>query len=135
LRKASPSCFDPREEAIVDFRKLEVWHVAHQLTLDVYRACTAVSARDRFELAGQMRRAAVSIESNIAEGNGRRGDREFARYLRIALGSAHELETQVLIAKDLEIFDSASADALVSAVARVRRMLYGLIRRLTANTR
>jgi four helix bundle protein len=119
---------------MADFRKLDVWQAAHQLTLDVYRACATVPARDRYELAGQMRRAAVSIESNIAEGNGRRGDREFARYLRVALGSAHELETQVLIAKDLESFDSTSADALIGAVARVRRMLFGLIRRLTAVT-
>lgn len=120
---------------MADFRKLEVWQAAHQLTLEVYRACAAVPPRDRFELASQMRRAAVSIESNIAEGNGRRGDREFARYLRVALGSAHELEAQILIAKDLESLDPTTADSLVTAVSRVRRMLFGLIRRLTAVAR
>lgn len=115
---------------MADFRKLVVWEAAHRLALDVYQACAGMPARDRYELASQMRRAAISIVSNIAEGNGRRGDPEFARFLRMALGSASELESQMVLAKDFGIFDQATAERLIESVAEVRRMLFGLIRRV-----
>ncbi len=119
---------------MADFRELKVWQAAHQLALDAHRASIALPGRDRFELGAHIRRTAISIVSNIAEGNGRHGDREFARFLRIALGSAHELESQILIAKDLESFDSSTSQSLIDSVAEVRRMLFGLIRRVQSKS-
>jgi len=84
-----------------DFQKLEVWKHAHRLAIRIYQACETMPARDRYELASQMRRAALSIVSNVAEGSGRNGGPEFARFLRVSLGSANELATQLLLAKDL----------------------------------
>jgi four helix bundle protein len=77
-----------------------------------------------------MRRAAVSVGANIAEGAGRGGDREFARFLRIARGSVHELEFEVMAAQDLGIISQKTADSLRSQLADQRRMLSGLIRTL-----
>jgi four helix bundle protein len=74
-----------------DFRKLEVWQLAHKLTLAIYRLTKAFPSEERFGLTDQMRRAAVSIEANLAEGTGRGGDADFARFVQIAFGSACEL--------------------------------------------
>jgi four helix bundle protein len=75
-----------------DFRNLEVWKLAHQLTLAAYRETRSFPTDERFGLTSQIRRAASSIPANIAEGCGRRGDAEFHRFLQMAMGSASELE-------------------------------------------
>ena len=75
-----------------DFRKLEVWQLAHSVMLAVYRLSKAFPADEKYSLTDQMRRAAVSIEANLAEGTGRGGDADFARFVQIAFGSACELE-------------------------------------------
>ena len=78
-----------------DFRKLDVWDRAHQLTLDVYRATGSFPSNERFGLTTQMRRCAISIPSNIAEGAGRESRPDYARFLGVAIGSAHELDYQL----------------------------------------
>lgn len=83
-----------------DFKKLAVWEKAHRLTLAVYRASGSFPKDELYGLMSQIRRAAASIPTNIAEGSGRGGDRELVRFLHIALGSANELEYQLLLAKD-----------------------------------
>jgi four helix bundle protein len=115
-----------------DFQKLEAWKRAHALALNTYRACASMPPRDKYELTSQMRRAAVSIVSNIAEGDGRNSAVEFARFLRVAVGSANELTTQLLLARDLGALGSDEVECLMSETARVRRMLSGLIRRLSS---
>ena len=85
-----------------DFGDLKVWHEAHKLTLAVYRASAAFPREERYGLTAQMRRSAVSVPSNIAEGCGRRGA-DFGRFMQIAMGSACELEYQLLLARDLEL--------------------------------
>ncbi len=75
-----------------DFRKLQVWQKSHQLALDIYRLTIDFPKSEQFGLTRQMRRAAVSIPANIAEGCGRETEREFQRFLHIAAGSANELE-------------------------------------------
>jgi four helix bundle protein len=112
-----------------DYRKLEVWTASRQLTAEIYMACAKMPGRDQYELASQMRRAAISVVSNIAEGSGRAGDSEFARFLKIARGSATELEAQLLIAGDLQVLDEDTVNRLVTDTERVRRMLSGLLRR------
>jgi len=81
--------------------KLEAWKRARELVLNVYKLTRTFPREEMFGLAAQIRRAAVSVPSNIAEGAAREGEREFAQYLNIARGSLSELETQLLIATDL----------------------------------
>src|SRR6266581_3126146 len=86
-----------------DFRNLKVWEKAHQLTLALYRITPSFPREEAYGLASQIRRAASSIASNIAEGCGREGDAELARFCIIARGSASELEYELLLARDLTL--------------------------------
>ena len=118
-----------------DFRKLEVWQLAHRLTVNIYRLTKSFPSDERFGLTDQMRRAAVSIESNLAEGTGRGGDADFARFVQMAFGSACELECQLLLARDLEFSGSQQLPDLLESLERVKRMLSGLLRKLKAESR
>ncbi len=113
-----------------DYHKLQVWQKSHQLTLRVYRMTTSFPKSEVFGLTCQMRRAAASVESNIAEGCGRDGKPELARFLRMALGSANELECQTEIARDLGYVSHQEAAEWLAAVVEIKRMLSGLIKRL-----
>ena len=113
-----------------DYRRLKVWERSHQAVLDIYAATAKFPAMERFGLTAQLRRAAISVPSNIAEGTGRRGDGEFRRFLTFALGSAHELEYQLLVARDLGFLADADYQRLAGKVFEVGRMLNGLIARL-----
>jgi four helix bundle protein len=86
---------------VQSFRNLKVWQKAHFMTLDVYRSTKAFPKEELYGLTSQMRRAASSIGANIAEGCCKNGDRDFARFLQIAVGSAGELEYHALLAHDL----------------------------------
>jgi four helix bundle protein len=112
---------------VQDFRELQVWRKAHQLTLTVYRATGAFPADERYGLVAQMRRAASSIGCNIAEGCGREGGADFARFLQLAAGSASELEYQLLLSADLKLLASEGALQLQTDTQEVKRMLVGLI--------
>lgn len=117
-----------------DFRDLKVWQAAHELTLDVYRATNALPPEERYGLLPQLRRAAVSIPANIAEGCGRRGDRDFARFLQIAMGSASELEYLLLLSHDLGwLAEEEDHRDLAGKTVQVKRMLAGLILKLNAD--
>ncbi|MEN0110098.1 MAG: four helix bundle protein [Planctomycetota bacterium] len=113
-----------------DFRNLEVWRVSHQLTLDVYLMTRSFPSDERFGLISQLRRAAVSIEANLAEGCGRGSDADFARFVQIALGSASEVECELLIAMDLRFVDAADHGPLQQATQRIKRMLSSLLSKL-----
>jgi four helix bundle protein len=113
-----------------DYRRLEVWKAAHQLTLQLYRATTSFPHHEQFGLTSQLRRAAVSVGANIAEGSSR-GDKEFARFLTIALGSANEVEYLLLVASDLGYIEGAE---LMSAAAIVGRMLVKFRRAVLARS-
>lgn len=116
-----------------DYKKLAVWEKAHQLTLDVYKASAQFPNEERYGLTSQIRRAAASIPTNIVEGSGRGGDTEFVRFLRIAMGSRHELEYQLLLAHDLGFMEKTVYDQLENQVSEIGRMLAGLIRNLKPN--
>jgi four helix bundle protein len=109
---------------------LRVTAHARALAVDLYRATRGFPASERYGLTAQMRRAAVSIGSNISEGCGRSGDRELIRFLHIALGSASELEFQLLICADLDLLTKEQSHLLGGATARVKRMLASLIKAL-----
>ena len=113
-----------------DFRDLEVWQRAHALTLGVYEASRSFPGAKRFGLTSQLRRAASSIPTNIAEGKSRSGSKPFAAFVDIAAGSAAEVDYLLLLAHDLGYLSSAQLEALQSEAMRIRRMLGGLLTRL-----
>ncbi len=115
-----------------DFRALKVWQKAHQLVLAVYRHTNSFPAEERYGLTSQVRRACASIATNIAEGCGRAGDRELARFLGIAAGSASEVEYLLLLAHDLSYLDVAEHTELSAAVIEIKKMLAAFIAKLSA---
>ena len=117
-----------------DFRKLKVWQKAHQLTLSVYRVSNGFPTDERYGLTSQLRRASVSIPANIAEGCGRRGDREMSRFLQIAMGSASELEYHLLLAHDLGLLDNQLHRELEEYTTEVKRMLSSFLQKLKADS-
>jgi len=113
-----------------DFRKLKVWEKSHDLTLVVYRATQAFPQHELYGLTSQIRRACASIPANIAEGCGRNGDPELARFLQIAMGSASELEYHLLLAHDLGLLNTVQYEPLTKETAEVKRMLASFIKKL-----
>ena len=118
-----------------DFRSLVVWEKAHALTLAVYKLSARLPKDEQYRLRNQVRRAAASIPANIAEGCGRDGSVELARFLRIALGSASELEYYLILLRDLALLKTADCERVNQDVLEVKRMLAALIRRLAADRR
>src|SRR2546430_8421559 len=115
------------------FRCLRVWNEAHGLTLAAYRVTRGFPQTERYGLSAQIRRSAASVCANIAEGCGRRGGNDFARFLQIALGSASELEYHLLLAADLGFVDGPAHTRLEQAVIEVKRMLVGFVRKLRSD--
>jgi four helix bundle protein len=112
----------------MDYRDLTAWQKAMDLVVHVYTATITFPKEELYGLTSQMRRAAVSIPSNIAEGQGRRtSNEEFNRYLSIALGSLCELETQTELSLRLKILDKSTATSLQKLSGEVGRLLNGLI--------
>jgi four helix bundle protein len=111
-----------------------VWSSAHELTLALYKATRSFPSDERFGLTAQIRRATVSIGANIAEGCGRRGRKELARFLIIAAGSASELDYHLIVAVDLGFVERSAYERLASHLAGVRRMLATFIRKVATQT-
>ena len=110
-----------------DYRKLRVWQRAHDVTLSVYRETLNWPTHERYGLITQIRRSSASIGSNLAEGCGRNSNPEVARFARVALGSANEVEYQLHLARDLGYMNDDAAQRLFSEIADVRRMLSGVV--------
>ena len=116
-----------------DFRELKVWEKSHRLALAVYKATANFPKDELYGLTGQIRRSCVSVPANIAEGCGRNGKAELARFLQIALGSATELEYHLLLSRDLKLFNATEYDQLAMDTTEVKRMLTAFIQTLKAN--
>jgi four helix bundle protein len=116
------------------FRNLKVWEKAHLLTLNVYKASRVFPREELYGLTSQMRRSSASIGANIAEGCCRKGDTELGRFLQIAMGSASELEYQLLLARDLEMIKSLDFQRLSGEVIEIKKMLAALIHKLRADS-
>jgi four helix bundle protein len=112
------------------YKDLLVWKKAYQLCLEVYKATKKFPAAERFVLVSQLRRAALSIPSNIAEGYGRRTTGEYIHSLSIAYGSVCELETQVMLSGDLGYLENEALKELLGNISEVERMIMGLIKSL-----
>jgi four helix bundle protein len=115
---------------VLSFRDLDVWQAGMDLVVSLYKATKQMPPDERFGLTSQARRAVVSIPSNVAEGHARRRDAVFLNHVKIALGSAAELSTQVEAARRLGFLDEAVAAALLAETERTRQMLHGLRRSL-----
>ena len=118
-----------------DFRKLRVWERAHGLVLTIYRATESFPQSERFGLTSQIRRAAASIPTNIAEGCGRGSDLDTAHYFQIALGSASELSYELLLARDLGYLLEDHYTTLSGELDEISKMLMALMYRFRMGTK
>ena len=110
-----------------DFRKLDVWHKAHQLAVLIYKVTESFPAAEVYGLTSQLRRAGVSIPTNLAEGCGRSSDADLARFIVIAMGSASEVEYLLLLASDLKLIGEEISGRLGNQIVEIKKMLASLI--------
>ncbi len=113
-----------------NFRDLKVWQRAMEFVVKLYELMESFPKEEKYGLISQMRRCAVSIPSNIAEGTGRGSNPQFARFLEFSLGSLNELMTQIEIANRLQYFKEADYQFLVSELTQISNMLYKLYKTL-----
>jgi four helix bundle protein len=113
-----------------DFRDLVVWERSHRLTLALHRATDRFPKSEMFGLTSQIRRAAASIPTNLAEGCGRWGDGDMGRFVQIAMGSASEADYLILLARDLDYLAVGEYDAVSAELNEIRRMLTALYKRV-----
>jgi four helix bundle protein len=116
------------EDAVGDFVQLRVWQSAHSFALRAYRFTTTFPADERFGLTSQIRRAAISIGANIAESCGRSHDADQARFLQMAKGSAKELRSHLMIARDLGFLAASEQQPADATLEQIERMLTSLLR-------
>ena len=117
---------------IINFRDLKVWQSGHQVVIAIYKVTMLFPREELYGLTSQIRRAVVSITSNIAEGFSRNGPRDKAHFYAIALGSVTELQNQLLIAKDLSYFEESDYQRISKDLIEVHKMINGLIKSVMA---
>lgn len=118
---------------VSDFKKLHVWQKAHALALKAHRVATGIRRSHDIALRSQIIRAAMSIPANIVEGRRQDSEKEFARFLRIALNSGCELEYHLIVARDIGVMPESDCESLLREVIEVRKMLHGLLNKLGAS--
>ena len=116
------------------YQDLQVWQKACALAPLIYKLATKLPQSEIHALSNQMRRSAISVPSNIAEGWGRNATPDFIRFLRIARGSLAELETQIIIAVKLEYLTAEETDLAIDQIKEIGQMLVGMIRGLSQTT-
>ncbi len=121
-----------QKQDIQSYKDLNVWQGAMDLAESVYIYTNGLPKEERYGLVNQMRRAAVSVPSNIAEGHSRRGARDYMQFVSIAIGSAAELETQILLAQRLKYGETEVCESILFNIKHVRRMLHALRNALDA---
>jgi four helix bundle protein len=118
---------------VSDFKKLEVWQKAHATALHAHRVATGIRRSQDLALRAQITRAAMSVPANIVEGRRQESEREFARFLRIAVNSGCELEYHLIVARDIGAISEADSASLLREVIEVRKMIHGLLRTISNN--
>ena len=113
-----------------DFKKYDIWKLSHLFTLKIYDATKSYPKDEIYGLVSQIRRASSSIPTNISEGCGRDSDAEFNRFLTIALGSASEVEYQLILSKDLNYINETSFINLTEEINIIKRKIYSLKQKL-----
>jgi four helix bundle protein len=116
-----------------NYRDLQVWQKAHELTLELYTITRTFAVDEKYGLTSQMRRASVSIGANLAEGCGRSSEAEFARFVRVAMGSGAELFYELLVARDVALLRHADYTRLDGELSTVMRMLSSLLSKLASS--
>jgi four helix bundle protein len=111
---------------MTNYKHLKVWQKSIEMVSELYKATRQFPKEEKFGLISQMQRSAVSIPSNIAEGCGRNSDKELIQFLSIALGSAFELETQLIISSKLNYITDVLFKNLSTSILEIQRMLYSL---------
>jgi four helix bundle protein len=115
---------------IKSYRDLDVWKKSVLLVTEIYKTTANFPKEEIYGLTSQIKRSAVSVPSNIAEGRGKRSTRDFIRFLNISYGSLCELETQLIIANNLALLKTTDLETLLNASSEIARMLNGLINSL-----
>ena len=105
------------------FKDLEIWKKSRSFCSEIYTVTASFPNEEKFGLTNQLRRASVSVPSNIAEGSSRNSNKEFSRFLEIAIGSCYEMETQILIATDLGFLNSQNLEFLSSKLGEIIKMI------------
>jgi four helix bundle protein len=113
-----------------DFKRLKVWQKAHQFTIELYKMTMHLPKDELYGITSQIRRASVSIPTNIAEGCGRDGSTELKRFLSISLGSTVEVEYLLLLTKDLQFIDEEQYQQLNAQVDEIRKMLIAFVNKI-----
>ncbi len=116
-----------------NYKQLKVWEKAMELVVAIYEATADFPKTETYGLTSQIRRSAVSIASNIAEGAGRNSDKEFCHFLAVAHGSSYELETQIIASERLKLITAESSNALCGKINEIQRMNYTLQTKLNPN--
>jgi len=117
-----------------NFRDLQIWQRSHKITLDVYRLTQEFPKSELYGLVSQMRRSSSSIPTNIAEGCGRNTEKDFARFLDNAMGSASELEYQLILASDLEYIPRDTYEKTNAELIEIKRMLNAFIQKVRSSS-
>ena len=115
-----------------NFKDLQVWQKSHQFTLEIYECSQTFPKAELYGLTSQIRRAASSIPTNLAEGSGRYSDKEFVRFCDIASGSASEVHYQLMLPSDLNYLTQQQFTGLEHNLIEIKRMLHGLARSIRA---
>jgi four helix bundle protein len=110
-----------------DFRKLKIWERSHAFTLNIYKITKSFPKEELYGITSQIRRAAASIPTNIAEGCGKQTEKEFARYLSIAAGSTSETEYLLTLSLDLKYLNESISKELITEINEIKKMLNGLL--------
>ena len=105
---------------------LKIWKKSMELTTSVYKICKELPLDEKFGLISQIKRSAVSIPSNIAEGAGRNSKKEFAHFLSIANGSTYELQTQLMLSMELKLISTETINPILENIIEIQKMNYGL---------
>ena len=109
-----------------NYKKLKVWELAMEMAADTYQLTLSFPKKEKFGLVSQIKRCAISIPSNIAEGSGRNSDKDFARFLSMALGSSYELETQLLLSSKLKLSGSIDSTPVLQKNTEIQKMIFKL---------
>ena len=115
-----------------NFKNLIVWKKSIQLGVKIYTFCNTLSSKDQYIFSSQLSRCVFSIPSNIAEGSGKDSIKDFCRYLNISAGSSFELETQLIILKEIQENKKIEIDLLIKEVVEIQKMIYGFKKKLLA---
>lgn len=116
-----------------NLKEIKVWQKSIGLTIELYAILSNFPTEEKYGLISQIKRSGISISSNIAEGAGRNSNKEFIHFLGIANGSSYELQTQIIIASNLNLIDQIISESLLNKIDEIQKMIYGFINKLNDN--